>query len=91
MRALTKYLATSVVIGGVFVGGLRLGSGDSNAARAGGPDRHPHIHHAIEELREARRELKEARHDFGGHRKDALEAVDNAIRQLERALKFDHA
>jgi hypothetical protein len=50
---------------------------------------HPHIHRALEELRESRHELKEANHDFGGHRKEALEAVDVAIKQLELALKFD--
>lgn len=50
---------------------------------------HPHIHHAIHELKEARRELKEAKHDFDGHRADALRAVDAAIVQLELALKFD--
>jgi hypothetical protein len=33
--------------------------------------------------------LKEADHDFGGHRKEALEAVDVAIKQLELALKYD--
>jgi L-lactate utilization protein LutB len=50
---------------------------------------HPHIHHAIHELREAHKELKEAKHDFGGHREKAVEKVDHAIKQLEIALKFD--
>ena len=52
-------------------------------------ERHPHIHAAIRELREARKELKEADHDFGGHRVEAIEAIDKAIKQLELALKFD--
>lgn len=51
-------------------------------------ERHPHIHHAIEELREARKELETADHDFGGHRADAIKSVDHSIRQLEKALKF---
>jgi hypothetical protein len=50
---------------------------------------HPHIHHALNELRETRKELKEAKHDFGGHREKALEKVDHALKQLELALKFD--
>jgi tetratricopeptide (TPR) repeat protein len=50
---------------------------------------HPHIHHALHELAEARKELKEAGHDFGGHREKSLEKVDHAIKQLELALKFD--
>jgi hypothetical protein len=54
--------------------------------RCDGP-RHPHIHHALHELKETRIELKEAKHDFGGHREKALKATDAAIVQLELALK----
>jgi hypothetical protein len=50
-------------------------------------EHHPHIHHALHELREAHRELKEAKHDFGGHREAALHDVNYAISQLELALK----
>jgi hypothetical protein len=49
---------------------------------------HPHLHRAINELKEARVELKEAKHDFGGHREKAVKDVDFAIEQLELALKF---
>ena len=56
------------------------------ANRDDGP-RHPHIHHAVHELKETRVELKEAKHDFGGHREKALKAVDAALVQLELALK----
>ena len=52
-------------------------------------EQHPHIRAAIRELREARQELETAAHDFGGHRKEALEAVDNAIKQLQEALEYD--
>lgn len=58
-------------------------------ARADGKERHPHIRAAIRELREAKKELKEADHDFGGHRVDAIKAIDVAIEQLETCLKFD--
>jgi hypothetical protein len=51
-------------------------------------EHHPHIHHAIHELREARTELKDAKHDFGGHREKALRDVNYAIEQLELALKY---
>lgn len=54
-----------------------------------GKERHPHIRHAIKELKAAREELKEAAHDFGGHRVDALKAVDEAILQLDAALNYD--
>ena len=36
-----------------------------------------------------KKELENADHDFGGHRKEAIEAIDVAIKQLEKALKFD--
>jgi acyl-CoA reductase-like NAD-dependent aldehyde dehydrogenase len=59
------------------------------AAEASPAERHPHIRSALHELREARGELKTAAHDFGGHRDEAVEAVDKAIRQLEECLKYD--
>ncbi|HLJ88063.1 MAG TPA: hypothetical protein VKZ53_14670 [Candidatus Angelobacter sp.] len=53
------------------------------------PEQHPHIRSAIRELQEAKHELETAAHDFGGHRKEALEAVDKAINQLKEALEYD--
>lgn len=52
-------------------------------------EQHPHIRAALMELREAKRELQTAAHDFGGHRKEAIEAVDTAINQLQQALQYD--
>jgi hypothetical protein len=49
---------------------------------------HPHIHHALYELREARDELKKAAHNFGGHRKAALKEVQASIDQLKKALVY---
>ena len=54
-----------------------------------GVEAHPHIRASLHELQEARRELETAAHDFGGHRKEAIEAVDNAIKQLREALEYD--
>lgn len=48
---------------------------------------HPHIHHALHELREARTVLKAAPHNYGGHREKALIAINDAIRQLDLALR----
>jgi transcription elongation GreA/GreB family factor len=53
------------------------------------PEQHPHIRAAIKELREARHELETAAHDFGGHRKEAIAATDQAIKQLQQALEYD--
>jgi hypothetical protein len=60
-----------------------------NPAAPAAAEPHPHIRAALRELREARHELETAAHDFGGHKKEAIEAVDNAIKQLQEALKYD--
>jgi hypothetical protein len=56
--------------------------------RAGG-ERHPEIRAAIRALERAKRHLQEAAHDFGGHRAEALEAVNKALEQLKLALQYD--
>jgi hypothetical protein len=93
MSALRKYgrslaLATGMVLAGI---GLTtyLGGVPGQAVAQGTKEHHPHIHRAIHELREARQELKTAAHDFGGHRVESIKAIDVAIHQLEKALKYD--
>ncbi len=73
----------SLFITAVFAGLTLPGLG---ASRARAED-HPHLHAALYEMRHARAQLKEARHDFGGHRVKALEALDEAILQIDKALK----
>jgi hypothetical protein len=53
------------------------------------PERHPRIRSAIRELEAAKTELQKAPHDFGGHRADAVVAVDRALAQLRIALQYD--
>ena len=53
------------------------------------PEPHPRIRAAIRELREAREELRKAAHDYCGHRVEALEKTDQALRQLQLALECD--
>jgi hypothetical protein len=48
--------------------------------------RFPHIHHAIHELRTARLALEKAASNFGGHKKDAIVAINVAIEQLQLAI-----
>jgi hypothetical protein len=48
----------------------------------------PHMHAAIKELRDAKKELEKAAHDFNGRRVEAIRACDVAINELETALKF---
>jgi hypothetical protein len=50
-------------------------------------ERSPRMVAALGEMKEARVELKEAKHDFGGHRAEALRALDEAVVQMDRALR----
>jgi hypothetical protein len=58
-------------------------------ARRARAEEHPRIRAAIKELQAAKVELQKAPHDFGGHRADAVQAVDKAIEQLRLALQYD--
>jgi hypothetical protein len=86
------------LLAGIFAVVLTLASWTSSIAATPGQSgpssqsggNHPEIRHALKSLREARYELKEAKHDFGGHREDAVHAVDEAIRQLEVCLQSAH-
>lgn len=75
-----------------FIAGILLGIGLSTggAVLLAQNERalHPRIARAIEALREARSELASAPHDFGGHKAEAIRATDEAIRQLDFALRY---
>ena len=59
------------------------------AAPAALPEPHPEIREAIESLRRAKEHLEHAAHDFGGHRVEAIKAINESLRQLNDCLKFD--
>ena len=65
------------------------GSAAATTATAADPARHPEIRAAIESLERAKGHLQEARHDFGGHRLEAVRAIDEALRQLHVCQEFD--
>jgi len=50
--------------------------------------RHPEIERALGALHDAREHLEHAAHDFGGHRVDAIRAIDEADRQLRICLGY---
>jgi hypothetical protein len=64
--------------------GLTLVAGIAEA------EEHPRIRAAIRALQNARVDLEHADHDFGGHRVEAIRAVDVALDQLRQALRYDH-
>ncbi len=53
------------------------------AAPAAVPAPHPHIHEALEAMRNAKHHLETAAHDFDGHRVKAIEHLDQAIHEAE--------
>ena len=59
------------------------------ATPAQAKERHPKIRAAIKALDAAKWDLNHAAHDFGGHRVDALAAIDKAQEQLNLCLQFD--
>jgi hypothetical protein len=47
------------------------------------PAEHPHIHEALEAMRNAKTHLETAAHDFHGHRVKAIEHLNQAIHEAE--------
>jgi len=50
---------------------------------------HPHLHQSLDSLKVARQDLLEAHHNFGGHRDEAIRAIDAAIYHLDMCIRFD--
>ena len=50
---------------------------------------YPKIRAAISSLEAARAELLQGGGDFGGHKKDAIDSIDNALKQMRLALQFE--
>ncbi len=46
-------------------------------------DPHPHIHAALDAMREAKHHLESAAHEYHGHRVKAIEHLDAAIHEAE--------
>ena len=69
--------------------GLMLHAPTVTVPPLGQRERHPEINRAIKALEVAKAHLQRAAHDFGGHRAEAVEAVDKALEQLKLALQYD--
>lgn len=52
-------------------------------------EQHPQIRAAMQALSDARDHLEHAAHDFGGHRVDAIHAIDEAHHQLKICMDYD--
>jgi hypothetical protein len=80
-----KVRLTSLLVTVMLALGLTLAS----AAPAASPEPHPSIRRAIGALEAAKHDLEHAAHDFGGHRVEAIEAINHALEQLHKALEYD--
>ena len=96
MRKATTYLLAGCVAMTGAIGATRAIAYSqqpaTKAARAEareGREKHPAIHAAINSLEKAKKELQGAAHDFGGHRVDAIKAIDEALKQLRLADAYD--
>jgi hypothetical protein len=70
----------------VAIGGIALGA--SSVAFASTMV-NPKITNAVKALENAQGYLRSAPHDFNGHRQDALNATDAAIKQLNIIIQYD--
>jgi hypothetical protein len=52
--------------------------------------KHVHMHNAMASLQEARHELESAEDVFRGHRDEAIEHVDHAIKEIREGLHEQH-
>jgi hypothetical protein len=73
---------SALTLGAAALAGLVAYPLTSRTASAEEP-RWKRIHHAIEALRDAKVEIEETHHDWGGHKKEAVEAIDHALHHLE--------
>jgi len=85
-----KWMVSASMMTALFFA-LTLPTAVSNvvAAPAPAPPPHPEIRAAINAIDRARTHLNEAAHDFGGHRVDAIKALDEAQKQLNICLQYD--
>jgi hypothetical protein len=85
-----KWIASTSILTALFFAlTLPTAVPSALATPAPAPEPHPEIRAAIGSINRARTHLQEAAHDFGGHRVDAIKALDEAQRQLNICLQYD--
>ena len=80
MKNVSRRTLVKTVVGGALVGLVLPLSAKADQ---------PHMHEALEALRNAKRELESATQDKGGHRAKALRLVNDAIGEVERGVEYD--
>lgn len=75
---------SALALGAATVTGLVTCGLTSKTAYAEEHHRWPKLHAAAVALREARDEIEHTPHNWGGDKKEALEAIDRALYHLEK-------
>jgi hypothetical protein len=88
-RIVSLLALASLILAFAFITTAPAASALPATPAAAPAERHLEIREALEALRRAKEHMEHAAHDFGGHRMEAIEATDRAIKQLELCLKFD--
>jgi hypothetical protein len=52
------------------------------------PGQHPHIRAALAALADARNHLRQAADDYGGHKANAIRAIEDAHRELQLCMQY---
>jgi hypothetical protein len=72
---------------GLFVVCLVVSSHTPTLAQ-GGEKKHPVMHKALRDLRDAHKKMKALKPIYGGHREKAMKHMDEAIHEIHKAIKF---
>jgi hypothetical protein len=97
MNRMNRSLLAAIVAGGLCGGVGFVQAGSSTGGVYPGvqklDDEHwhyPHMHHALVNLREARKELEQSEDVFRGHKDEAIDHVDKAIHAIQDGLHEQH-
>jgi hypothetical protein len=88
-RIVSLLVLATLVLAFAFIATAPATPNNAKATATPAAEQHPEIHEALASLRRAKEHMEHAAHDFGGHRVEAIEATNQAIRQLEICLKYD--
>jgi hypothetical protein len=89
LASLSAALILSCASPFVFAAPARAKATPPAGQRRARAENHPKIREAIAALEAAKGELEKSTGDFGGHKAEAIEAVNNALKRLRLALQFD--